>query len=119
MDDAQEYLDDQTRLETPIVLVGAGPVGLFTAFALSRLGTPCLLAEQATETTKWPKMDYANCRTMEIFRMMGIADSLRAQKASVGDKHTSDSIFYSSCGADGHLITKWVSDISLRQQLIE
>lgn len=61
----QEPSPDKSRIETPIVIVGGGPVGLLTAFELSRLGIPCLLAEQAVETTKWPKMDLANCRTME------------------------------------------------------
>lgn len=110
MGDIQQPLGAALRIETPIVIVGGGPVGLLTAFQLSRLGTPCLLAEQATETTKWPKMDLANCRTMEIFRMLGIASELRSRKGAVGSEHTSDSIFYTSSGKDGHLITSWVRE---------
>lgn len=108
MGDIQDVPQHEARIETPIVIVGGGPVGLLTAFELSRLGTPCLLAEQATETTKWPKMDYVNCRTMEIFRMMGIADDLRIQKDTVGGDYPSDSVFYTSSSAGGHLITSWV-----------
>lgn len=46
---------------TPILIAGGGPVGLMLAYELSRLGVPCLLAEKALETTKWPKMDLTNC----------------------------------------------------------
>ena len=94
--------------ESPVVIVGGGPVGMITAFELSRLGIKCLLAEQSLETTKWPKMDLTNCRSMEIMRMMGIADEYRAQKGSVDGSIPSDSLFYTSCSSEGKLITAWV-----------
>jgi FAD-dependent monooxygenase len=81
---------------------------MITAFELSRLGIGCLLAEQSLETTKWPKMDLINCRSMEIMRMMGIADEYRSQKGAVDGSIPSDSIFYTSCNSEGKLITAWV-----------
>jgi thioredoxin reductase len=96
--------------EAPVVIVGGGPVGMLTAFELSRLGIECLLAEQSLETTKWPKMDLTNCRSMEIMRMMGIADEYRAQKGAVNGSIPSDSLFYTSCSPEGKLITAWVRD---------
>jgi hypothetical protein len=94
--------------ETPIIIVGGGPVGMLTALNLSRFGVKCLLAEQSLETTKWPKMDLTNCRTMEIFRMMGIADEYRALEGAVGGNFKMNSLFYHSVSPGSELITSWV-----------
>jgi hypothetical protein len=37
-----------------------------------------MLTERNPDTTKWPKMDITNCRSMELLRRLGVADSLRA-----------------------------------------
>jgi 2-polyprenyl-6-methoxyphenol hydroxylase-like FAD-dependent oxidoreductase len=95
--------------ETSVVVVGAGPVGLMAAYELARLDIPCILAEQSLETTKWPKMDLTNCRTMEILRMWGLADDYRAQKHSVPDTANFDSIFVDKLAPGGKLIHKFVS----------
>ena len=65
--------------ETPVLVVGAGPAGLLAALQLARQGTHCLLVERSLDTTKWPKMDVTNCRSMELLRRLGIADDLREQ----------------------------------------
>lgn len=52
--------------ETPVLVVGGGPIGLMSAFQLSRQGVQCLLAEQALHTTKWPKVDLTNGETTSI-----------------------------------------------------
>lgn len=98
--------------EAPVVIVGGGPVGMLTAFELSRLGIECLLAEQSLETTKWPKMDLTNCRSMEIMRMLGIADEYRAQKGAVSGDSPCDSIFYTSCGSGGKVMAAWVREFT-------
>ncbi|KAK9246522.1 2,4-dichlorophenol 6-monooxygenase [Lipomyces tetrasporus] len=98
---------DTARHEAPVVVVGGGPVGMLAAYELSRLDIPCLLAEQNQDTTKWPKMDLTNCRSMEILRMMGIADEMRTQKGAVGGKYRFDTLFYTSCGPTGKLLTSW------------
>jgi hypothetical protein len=103
----QEY-PQLVEHRTPVIIVGAGPVGMLTAFELSRLGIECILAEMNLETTKWPKMDLTNCRSMEILRMMGIADEYRAQKGAVDENSACDSLFYTSCGPGGKLVTSWV-----------
>jgi len=56
-----------------------------------------------------PKMDLTNCRTMEIFRMLGIADEYRAQEGAVGGDYKCDSLFYTSCSPGGKLMAAWVS----------
>jgi FAD-dependent monooxygenase len=60
-------------------VVGAGPAGLIAALTLSKQGIKSMLVERNLDTTKWPKMDITNCRTMELFRRLGIADALREQ----------------------------------------
>ena len=62
---------------TPVLVVGAGPVGLLTALNLARYGIKCTLVERNTEATIWPKMDITNCRSMELLKQMGLADQLR------------------------------------------
>lgn len=71
-----------------MLVVGAGPVGLITALKLAYHGVRCMLVERNLETTRWPKMDITNVRTMELLRTLGLADGLREQgkHASDGDK---------------------------------
>ena len=94
--------------ETPILIVGAGPIGMLLAYQLSRFGTPCILAEQSHTTTQWPKMDLTNCRSMEILRMMGLCDGYR--KRAVPDTYRMDSIFATGMGPGSKKIASWVSE---------
>jgi heterodisulfide reductase subunit A-like polyferredoxin len=70
-------MNSASTVETPVLVVGAGPAGLIAALQLARHGTPCILVERNPDTTKWPKMDITNCRSMELLTRMGIADGLR------------------------------------------
>jgi 2-polyprenyl-6-methoxyphenol hydroxylase-like FAD-dependent oxidoreductase len=60
------------------LIAGGGPVGMTLACELSRRGIACLLVERNLTTTKHPKMDITNARSMELFRRLGMADALRA-----------------------------------------
>lgn len=64
--------------QTPVLIVGAGPVGMVLALTLARLDVPSVVVERNLHTTRHPKMDLTNGRSMEIFRALGIADDLRA-----------------------------------------
>ena len=45
------------EIETPVLVVGGGPVGMLLAYVLSAYhGVSCVLAEQSPTTTKYPKM---------------------------------------------------------------
>jgi len=72
---------DQSSLDevqhVPVLIAGAGPVGLILALELERHGVPTLLVERNTTTTRHPKMDITNGRSMELFRRLGVADTLR------------------------------------------
>lgn len=47
-----------------------------------------MLVERNLETTRWPKMDVTNCRSVEILRRLGVADGLR----EVGAQNMENSI---------------------------
>ena len=61
-----------------VCIVGAGPVGLTLALELSRRGVSAVLVERNLAPGPWPKMERCNARTMEIFRRLGLAETIRA-----------------------------------------
>jgi 2-polyprenyl-6-methoxyphenol hydroxylase-like FAD-dependent oxidoreductase len=65
-------------MDTQVVIVGAGPVGLTLALDLGRRGIRCVLIEQKEQPQFLPKMERCNARTMEMYRRIGLADSIRA-----------------------------------------
>ena len=64
--------------QVPVLIAGGGPVGMTLACELSRRGIACLLVERNLTTTRHPKMDITNARSMELFRRLGVVDALRA-----------------------------------------
>jgi len=73
---------------TPVLIAGGGPVGLMLANVLGQYGVASVLVERNPETTRHPKMDITNGRSMELFRKFGLADDLR--KVAVPDDHPFD-----------------------------
>ncbi len=65
-------------MDTQVIIVGAGPVGLTLAIDLGLRGIRCMLVEQKVEPQFLPKMERCNARSMEMFRRIGLADELRA-----------------------------------------
>src|SRR3954451_24578422 len=66
------------RVDTDVLVVGAGPVGLTLAIDLGRRGVRCALVEKKPAPEFLPKMERCNARTMEIFRRMAVANRVRA-----------------------------------------
>ncbi len=64
-------------MDTQVLIVGAGPVGLTLAIDLGRRGVRCTLIEQKETPQFLPKMERCNARTMEIYRRMGLAERIR------------------------------------------
>ncbi|UPL03207.1 hypothetical protein LCI18_014141 [Fusarium solani-melongenae] len=67
----------ETLPKDTVLIAGGGPVGLLVARILSFYGTKSILFERNKTTTRWPKMDLTNARSMEIFRKIGLAEGLR------------------------------------------
>lgn len=65
-------------MDTQVIIVGAGPVGLTLAVDLGRRGIRCVLLEKKETPEFLPKMERCNARTMELFRRIGLADKIRA-----------------------------------------
>jgi 2-polyprenyl-6-methoxyphenol hydroxylase-like FAD-dependent oxidoreductase len=63
--------------ETPVLIVGGGPVGLALASELGWRGIACTLVEQSDGTIDTPKMNEVNIRSMEFCRRWGIADAVQ------------------------------------------
>jgi len=65
-------------METEVLIVGAGPVGLILSIDLGKRGIRCILIEKNEAPLGYPKMERCNPRTMEIFRRLGLAEAVRA-----------------------------------------
>ena len=63
---------------TPVLIAGGGPVGLILGLELEHRGIDAILVERNPTTTRHPKMDVTNGRSMEHFRRLGIADEIRS-----------------------------------------
>jgi 2-polyprenyl-6-methoxyphenol hydroxylase-like FAD-dependent oxidoreductase len=64
-------------IETPVLIVGGGPIGLALAADLGRRGVTALLVEQNENKLGPAKMLEVSVRTMEFCRQLGIADKVR------------------------------------------
>ncbi|MEU8801148.1 FAD-dependent monooxygenase [Spirillospora sp. NPDC048819] len=71
--------------EVPVLIVGAGPVGLSAAAFLGRYGVRTLLVEKRADTSVLPRAPGLQARTMEIFRAAGMGEEVRALE--IGDSH--------------------------------
>jgi 2-polyprenyl-6-methoxyphenol hydroxylase-like FAD-dependent oxidoreductase len=71
----------ETRAElpthVPVLIVGAGPVGLALAAELGWRGVPCLVVEQGDRSNEIPRTNAVGVRTMEFCRRWGVADRVR------------------------------------------
>ncbi len=64
-------------IEVPVLIVGAGPVGLSTALFLARHGIHSLLVERHPGTSIHPRARGINIRTMELYRQLGLEEPIR------------------------------------------
>jgi 2-polyprenyl-6-methoxyphenol hydroxylase-like FAD-dependent oxidoreductase len=73
---------------TQVLVAGGGPVGLMLATVLGHFGIRTMLVERNVATTRHPKMDITNGRSMELFRKFRLVDALRS--AAVPEDHPFD-----------------------------
>src|SRR5436305_1687894 len=73
------------RAIAPIIVVGAGPVGLTTALGLDFYGLPFALFEEDAELSLDTKAGTILTRTLEAFRRYGVADQVLARALRVDE----------------------------------
>ena len=79
-------------IETDVLVVGGGPVGLSLALELGLQGRGCLLVEQNDRVGAAPRAKVTNVRSRELMRRWGIADRL-AQASPFGVDYPSNVVF--------------------------
>ena len=82
---------DVPPVNIPVVIVGAGPVGMFLALDLAAKGVRSTVIERSTSHRLYPKGDTHNARTMEHYRRLGLADAIRA--AGLPPEHSTDVVY--------------------------
>lgn len=61
----------------PVLIVGAGPVGLVLSMLLTKLGVKCAILEKGKAFSKHPQAHFINNRTMEVFcKLDGLAQEI-------------------------------------------
>ncbi|KAH6797782.1 oxidoreductase family protein [Perilla frutescens var. hirtella] len=61
----------------PVLIVGAGPVGLVLSILLTKLGVKCAVLEKNTGFSRHPQAHFINNRSMEVFcKLNGLADEI-------------------------------------------
>ncbi|AMK19579.1 MULTISPECIES: FAD-dependent monooxygenase [Sphingobium] len=88
------------NLDVPVLIAGGGPVGMTLALELARHQVRSILVERNPSTTRHPKMDLTNGRSMELYRRLGISDKLRA--AAIPQDNAFDIMWATS--PSGHLL---------------
>jgi 2-polyprenyl-6-methoxyphenol hydroxylase-like FAD-dependent oxidoreductase len=66
-----------SEIQVPVLIAGGGPVGMTLALFLARYGVRSMLIERNPSTTRHPKMDLTNGRSMELFRQLGLVEKMR------------------------------------------
>lgn len=76
----------------PIVIVGAGPVGLTLALDLAKRGVRSIVLESRdAEAPAHPKCNTVSARSMEIFRSLGVSQKVR--KTGLPDDYPCDVVY--------------------------
>jgi 2-polyprenyl-6-methoxyphenol hydroxylase-like FAD-dependent oxidoreductase len=65
------------RNTTPVAIVGGGPVGMMLALFLDRHGVRSVVFNSESEVRFHPKGSTHNARTMEHYRRLGLAETVR------------------------------------------
>ncbi|KAI1293112.1 hypothetical protein EDD11_008508 [Mortierella claussenii] len=75
------------HVETPVLISGAGPVGLFAAILLTKLNIPCRLIERQLVICPLSKALVIQARTMELFALSGILGPFLERGRHLSDFH--------------------------------
>ncbi|XP_002514990.2 2,4-dichlorophenol 6-monooxygenase isoform X1 [Ricinus communis] len=68
----------------PVLIVGAGPVGLTLSILLTKLGVKCSILEKSKAFSNHPQAHFINNRSMEIFhKLEGLAEEIQRSQPPV------------------------------------
>jgi len=73
-------MTEPRQIQTSVIVVGGGPVGLALAATLGKEGVPCVLLERSVELSAIPKGQNLTARSLEHFYYWGCADELRTAR---------------------------------------
>jgi len=92
------------KIETPVLIVGGGPVGLALALELGWRGMQCLIVDELERDgyKTHPRANLVNSRTMEFCRRWGIAG--RVKEAGTPPDYPHTAMYVTSLR--GHLIAR-------------
>ena len=91
--------DPSSDVDVPVLIVGAGPVGLALAGDLGWRGTRCLVVEQSDGSIYQPRQDLVGIRTMEFCRRWGIVGDV--ESSPYPRDYPQDNIYIAGSLADG------------------
>ena len=94
-------------IETPVLIVGAGPVGLALAGDLGWRGVPCTVVEQSDGSIYQPRQDLVGIRTMEFCRRWGIVGEVDA--CPYPRDYPQDNVYVAGSLAEGWEIGRYES----------
>ena len=107
---------------TPVVIVGAGPVGLCAALELDRRNIACLLLDRADSPPSDLRASTFHPPTLEMLESLGLAEPLLADGLKVPEwqvrlhaTHGTTRLFRSGCSTSRPISAHWGGD-GLRQQ---
>ena len=78
--------------ETPVAIVGGGPVGLLLALFLDRHGVRSTVFNADAQLRQHPKGSTHNARTMEHYRRLGLAEEIR--RLGLPSDHSTDVAYF-------------------------
>lgn len=69
---------EAAKVDSDVLIVGAGPVGMVLALDLASRGVKVVVAERhAPDATPPPRCNHISARSLEIFRRLGLASEIR------------------------------------------
>jgi 2-polyprenyl-6-methoxyphenol hydroxylase-like FAD-dependent oxidoreductase len=74
-------VSEANAVDAPVLIVGAGLVGLSAAVFLAQHGVTTLAIERLRGGSPLPRAAHFHLRTIELFRLAGIEDQVKAQSA--------------------------------------